>query len=179
MRFFHQLCKALDVLYRLCGMAAACFLLLLLLIISLQMAARWTGLAFPGSTAYAGYCMAASSFLAIAYTLGMGAHIRVNLLLNALGRWRRWIDIWCLLIASFLAFQLAWFAIRGTYFSHLLGDISQDQDATPLWVPQIAMSVGAVIAAIAFVDHLLRAIILGRTGIEAETVRTESPEAAE
>ena len=37
---------------------------------------------FPGSTEYAGYAMAATSFFALAYTLTQGAHIRVSILLN-------------------------------------------------------------------------------------------------
>ncbi len=115
--------------------------------------------------------MATASFLAIAYTLNRGAHIRVNLLLNMFGPRRIVVEIWCLVIASGLTVYFAWFAIRGTYWSHLLGDISQAQDATPIWIPQIAMAFGTVIAAIAFLDNLVRAIVLGRTGIEAETVR--------
>jgi Tripartite ATP-independent periplasmic transporters, DctQ component len=79
----------LDRLYDLCGGLAALFLIVLLLIIVAQMAARWSGQQFPGSTDYAGYCMAAASFLALAHTLNRGAHIRVALLLTRLGRWRR------------------------------------------------------------------------------------------
>jgi len=162
--------RLLDRLYRLCGGLSALFLLAMLAVICLQMAARWSGQEFPGSTAYAGYCMAAASFLAIAYTLRSGAHIRVSLLLVALGRWRRFAEIWCLAVASFLSVQLAWFAIKATYYSHLLNDISQDMDATPLWIPQIAMSAGAVVAAICFVDNLIRAIASGKPNIQAEIV---------
>lgn len=171
MHHFRTLGRLLDGLYRACGVVAAGFMVLLLVIICLQMAARWTGQVFPGSTAYAGYCMAAASFLALAYTLRMGAHIRVSILLNALGRWRILAEIWCFLIAAALAVMFAYFAIRGTWFSWLLGEMSQDQDATPLWVPQLAMSAGAVVAAIAFVDNLVRAIFLGRPNIESEMVR--------
>ena len=47
------------------------------------MLARWTGEVFPGAPDYAGYCMAAASFLAFANALNRGAHIRVSILLNA------------------------------------------------------------------------------------------------
>ena len=87
--------SSLDALYRLCGAAAACFLVLLLAVIVAQMAARWTGHTFPGATSYAGYCMAASAFFALAYALDHGAHIRVNLLLSRLGSARRWGELWC------------------------------------------------------------------------------------
>ncbi len=171
MNVYLKVTSALDAGYRFCGGLAALFLLLLLIIICAQMVSRWSGLVFPGSTAYAGYCMAASSFLALAYTLGRGAHIRVNLVLNMLGRYRKPVETWCLAVASMLVVMIAWYAVRGTYFSHLLQDISQDRDATPLWIPQLAMAVGTIVAAIAFIDQLIRAIVLGRTGIEAEMIR--------
>lgn len=165
------LSRSLDLLYRACGALAAAFLLLLLAVICVQVVARWTGVAVPGTAAYAGYCMATASFLAIAYTLRRGAHIRVNLLLTLLGPRRRHAEIWCLLVASALMAMFAWYAVRGTYYSWLLGDVSQDQDATPLWIPQIAMAAGAVVAAIAFIDSFLRAVFTGHTAIEGETVR--------
>lgn len=75
----------LDALYFAGGVLAAGFLVMILAIIVAQMAARWFGFTFPGSTDYAGYCMAAASFFAFAHALNRGAHIRVSLLLAALG----------------------------------------------------------------------------------------------
>ncbi|MCG8490276.1 MAG: hypothetical protein MI743_01565, partial [Sneathiellales bacterium] len=54
--------------------------------------------------------------------------------------------------------------------SYKLNDISQGQDATPIWIPQISMAVGAVLLAISMVDHLIQLIFTGEHGIEAETV---------
>ena len=42
----------------------------------------------PGTDAYAGYCMAAAGFLALAHTLKRGEHIRVTLILEHLGATR-------------------------------------------------------------------------------------------
>jgi TRAP-type C4-dicarboxylate transport system permease small subunit len=160
----------LDGLYFAGGLIAACFLIAILVIIVLQMLARWTGHVFPGSTDYAGYCMASASFFAFAHALNRGAHIRVSLLLSALGRYRRYGEIWCFVIGSALACYFAWYAVKAVYWSHKLHDISQGQDATPLWIPQLAMAAVTIMLAIAFIDHLLRLIITGEHGIEAETV---------
>ena len=46
------------------------------------MVARWTSVALPGTTEFAGYAMAATSFFALAHALTRGAHIRVSILLN-------------------------------------------------------------------------------------------------
>ncbi len=147
----------LDWLYRLSGALAGGCLLALLAVIVLQMAARWSGLTFPGSTNYAGYLMAGASFLALGYALGQGSHIRVNLLLSRLGRYRRLGELWCLAVGSGLSLYFAWYAIKANYLSWLLNDISQGQDAMPLWIPQLVMSFGCVVFAIALVDHLLQA----------------------
>ena len=153
--------SSLDALYRLCGAAAAAFLVLLLALIVAQMAARWTGRTFPGATSYAGYCMAASAFFALAYALDHGAHIRVNLLLSRLGGARRWGERWCFGIGSAVAAYFAWYAIKTTYWSWKLNDVSQGQDAWPLWIPQVPMAIGTTVFAVALVDHLLRVLLGG------------------
>jgi TRAP-type C4-dicarboxylate transport system permease small subunit len=46
--------------------------------------------------------MAASTFLALAYTFGEKGHIRITLFLEkAKERIRRFLELWCLFIASF------------------------------------------------------------------------------
>ena len=152
--------KGLDALYTLSGLLGALFLVAILAIIVAQMASRWLGLQFPGSADYAGYCMAASSFFALAYTLNNNAHIRVSLILSNLkGRVRHLADIWCLGVSSFLSGYMAWYCIRNVELSHLIHDISQGQDATPLWIPQLALAIGSVIFTIALVDHLIRTLL--------------------
>lgn len=154
-----RLRKVLDALYLGCGGISALFLLAILGIIVAQMACRWMGLQFPGSTAYAGYCMAASSFFALAYTLNNNAHIRVTLFIQGLGRQaRRVADVWCLSVALFLSSYLAFYACKNVYISRLIHDISQGQDATPLWIPQMAVAVGSVVFALALADHLIRTL---------------------
>lgn len=158
--------RALDALYFGCGMIAAGFLIVMLGLIVAQMVARWTGNVIPGATAYAGYCMASASFLAFAHALNRGAHIRVGLLLTAAGRYRRWLELWCFAIAAMAAWFLARYAINLVSWSWTLGDVSQGQDATPLWIPQAAMAIGSVVFAIALTDNALRLLFSGRHGID-------------
>ncbi|MFT5342146.1 MAG: TRAP-type C4-dicarboxylate transport system permease small subunit, partial [Paracoccaceae bacterium] len=91
MGFVRRLRTALDFLYLASGVMAALCLIAILLLIVVQMVARWTGEVFPGAPDYAGYAMASASFLAFANALNRGAHIRVSILINAVGpRARRW-----------------------------------------------------------------------------------------
>ena len=163
--------RLLDGVYLAGGLVGAGFLCLILVIITVQMIARWSGHVVPGSTAYAGYCMAAASFFSLAYALNHGAHIRVTLLLTRLGRYRRIAEIWCFSIAVFLSGYFCWHAWEAVGVSIAINDISQGQDATPLWIPQIAMGLGTTLLLIAFIDHLFRLIFFGDHGIKTEQLR--------
>ncbi|MCO5057809.1 MAG: TRAP transporter small permease [Rhizobiaceae bacterium] len=162
--------RALDGLYFLSGLLAAVCLVSILVVVSLQMVARWTGIAFPGSAEYAGYLMASSSFFAFAYALNRGAHIRVNLFLTALGRHRFWGELWCMAIGLATTSYLAWYAVKAVYWSRKLNDISQGQDATPLWIPQLPMAFGAILLAVCFADNLLTLLVVRRDNIRHATL---------
>jgi len=108
--------------------------------------------------------MAASGFLALAHTLKRGEHIRVTLLLGALhGAARRALEIWALTAASALALLAAWYSCRLSWQSRVYHDISTGNDATPLWIPQLAMAAGTLILLIALVDELVLAWTRRRT----------------
>jgi TRAP-type C4-dicarboxylate transport system permease small subunit len=110
----------------------------------------------PGTDAYAGYLMAGAGFLALAHTLKRGEHIRVTLLLNALrGGGRKALELWALAAASLLALLFAFYSARLAWQSHVFHDISTGSDATPLWIPQLAMALGTAVLAIAFLDELV------------------------
>ncbi|MEM1268311.1 MAG: TRAP transporter small permease [Pseudomonadota bacterium] len=163
--------RALDALYYGAGVLAALCLISILTLIVLQMLARWTGEVFPGAPDYAGYAMAAASFLAFAHALNRGAHIRVSIVLNALPDGaRRWLEVWCFAIGTAVAWYFVWFGTKFVYWSWKFGDISQGQDATPLWIPQAVMLAGAVILAIALTDSLIGLITGGRHRIQQHTM---------
>ncbi len=168
--------RTLDGLYLAGGIIAAVFMIAILVIIVLQMLARWTCNTFPGGTDYAGYCMAGASFFAFAYALNHGSHIRVSLLLNALGDRRHYMEIWGFVIGTAASSYFAWFAVKATWISYKLHDVSQGQDATPLWIPQLVMSAGTVLLAICFLDHLVRLIVTGSHGIKIDTVEQSHAE---
>jgi len=171
--FYQKITRYLDWLYIAGGVLGAMALIAILGLIVLQMFARWFGWdgdIIKGAPDYAGYCMAAASFLSFAYALNKGAHIRVTLLLSAMGRFRYFGELWCFAIAGVTATYLAYYAIKATYWSHKLNDISQGQDATPLWIPQLAMSAGAILLAICFWDNLIRLLLTRNHGIQVEAV---------
>ena len=162
--------KALDLLYDAAGYLAAFFMVGILLMVLASVVGRIVGFNLRGSDAYAGYCMAAASFLALAHTLKRGEHIRVTLFLDRFGgRLRRPLELWSHAAGTFFCAALAWFSVRLVLQSHEFNDISQGNDATPLWIPQIGMAVGAVVLLVAMLDDFVgvvrrRAVATGRQG---------------
>jgi TRAP-type C4-dicarboxylate transport system permease small subunit len=151
--------KALDFLYDAAGYLAAFFMVGILVMVLASVTGRLLNFNLRGSDAYAGYCMAAASFLALAHTLKRGEHIRVSLFLERFhGRMRRPLEIWSHLAGAFFCAALALFSCRLVWQSRLFNDVSQGNDATPLWIPQIGMALGAVILFIAMVDDLVRVL---------------------
>lgn len=163
--------KTLDGLYLGAGALAAVCLVAILLLIVAQMVARWSGAVFPGAASYAGYAMAGASFLAFANALNRGAHIRVSILLNALSPGpKRLLEIWCFALAAAIAWYLTYYAYWFVYWSWKFKEVSQDQDATLLWIPQSVMVFGGAILAIALTDNLLNVIFRGNHRLTRDLV---------
>ena len=201
-RLLRPIWAFLDRVYLAAGIIAAGFMVMILLIIVAQMISRWAGSEFPGSTEFAGYAMAATSFFAFAHTLTRGAHIRVSILLNINSFMRFWLDAFALLLGAVTATFFARYAIKTNFVSHMLNDRTQGQDFvpewlltalsmiahwpsewsrlwaetgsgwvyTPVWLPQLPMSMGTVLLAIALWDMLTRLLANGETSIIGETV---------
>jgi TRAP-type C4-dicarboxylate transport system permease small subunit len=153
---------SLDWLYRISGVLAALCLIGILVMIVAQMVARWIGDIFPGAPQYAGYLMAAASFLAFANALNSGAHIRVSILLNAVPAKVKWVlEVWCFGIATAISAYFVYYAYWFVYWSWRFNEVSQAQDASPLWIPQSVMVIGGAILLIAFVDNLISVLFKG------------------
>jgi len=167
--------KALDGLYDAAAWLAALLMIGVLVAVLLSVVGRLIHFHVRGTDAYAGYCMAGAGFLALAHTLRKGEHIRVTLLLNSLhGSKRRALELWALTVAVFLAALFAWFSVRLAWQSHEFNDISTGNDATPLWLPQLAMAAGTVILLIALVDEWVQHLRGGRTVVASdEPLRNE------
>lgn len=165
----------LDRLYNAAGYMAAFFMIGTLLMVVAGIADRLFALGWRGTDMYAGYSMAACGFLALAHTFKRGEHIRVSLILQAVSaRVRRMLDIWSLFAAGTLAGAFAFYSIKLAYQSWDFHDISTGNDATPLWIPQISMALGALVLFIALVDDLVMELRGKRAGAATdETLRNE------
>jgi TRAP-type C4-dicarboxylate transport system permease small subunit len=81
---------------------------------------------------------------------------------------RRALEIAAAALGLGLSLFFAWFAVKSVRISHLLADVSQGQDATPLWIPQLAMAAGTVLLAVAMLDHLVVTVRRGDPTVGAD-----------
>jgi len=159
----------LEFLYDAAAWLAALAMVGILFWVLAAIVSRQLGFNLPGTDAYAGYCMAASGFLALAHTLKRNEHIRVTLLLGRLrGAARRGMELWALSMAVLLGGLFAVYSVRLAWVSHAINDVSTGNDATPLWIPQIAMGLGAAILFIALLDEWVLELRGRRQVMESE-----------
>jgi TRAP-type C4-dicarboxylate transport system permease small subunit len=154
--------RALDLVYDGSAWFAGLAMMSILIITLLQILGGVSDVFVRGTDAYAGYAMAAASFFALAHTLKRGEHIRVTLILQRLpGVPRRFMEILCLAVSVLLVGYFSWYAWDMVYWSWEFDSKSDAMDASPLWIPQMAMSLGATALTIAFVDELVQ-VLMGR-----------------
>ena len=72
----------LDKIFTGAGVIAGACIVLITVMILVQIVGRWFGVIIPSTEDFSGYLLAATSFLALAYTFRHGGHIRVTLLIH-------------------------------------------------------------------------------------------------
>ncbi len=143
---FCKIDNYLKVIYRLSGGAAAFFLILVAAFILTGIASRIFGFYIRGLAEYSGYCMAASSFLALAYTFGEKGHIRITLFLEKSNKSiRRFLELWCLFVATFFSGFLFFYFVKMLMISFKFQERSEGADEILIWIPQVSVALGSTI----------------------------------
>lgn len=167
--------RFLDRIYRASGALAAVFIVAICAVVLLQVGANLIdvvaelvtgepiGIVIPSYAEFAGFFLAAASFLALAYTLRRGAHIRVSLIITHIhGRARQAVEIGCIVIALAVSGYFAWYMVELVFESLEYGDVSPGMVPVELWIPQTSMAVGLIVLVVALVDELV-CVALGGT----------------
>ena len=148
--------KFFDWLYTGSGILAGIFLILIAVLSLAQISGRLLGFDAYSFDDFAGFCMAASSFLGLAHTYRRNEHIRVALVVDRFsGGKRRALEMLCLTASTYLVGFFAWYAIDMALTSYEINDVSQGLVAVPLWLPQSGMALGLAIMTIALLDDLV------------------------
>ena len=156
---FCKIDNYLRILYRLSGYVAAFFLILIATFILTGIASRIFGFYIRGLAEYSGYSMAASSFLALAYTFGEKGHIRITLFLEkSKGNFRRILELWCLFVATFFSGFLSYYFIKMLIISIKFGERSEGADEILIWIPQLSLAIGSTIFFICVIHNFILSI---------------------
>tara|TARA_E500000331_G_C16994673_1_gene599294 strand:- start:258 stop:749 length:492 start_codon:yes stop_codon:yes gene_type:complete len=157
---FNKINNYLNNLYKLSGNIAAAFLLLVAIFILIGIASRLFGFYVRGLAEYSGYCMAASSFLALAYTFNEKGHIRITLFLEkANKRIKRFLELWCLSIATFFSGFLSFYFIKMLIISIDFKERSEGADEIYIWIPQTTVAIGSTIFFICVLHNFILLIL--------------------
>ena len=158
-----MLCKIdnyLKILYRLSGYIAAFFLILVAVFILTGIASRIFGFYIRGLAEYSGYSMAASSFLALAYTFGEKGHIRITLFLEKFKEnVKRLLEIWCLFVATFFSGFLSYYFIKMLIISIKFGERSEGADEILIWIPQLSVAIGSTIFFVCVTHNFILSVL--------------------
>ena len=156
---YQSINKNLNKLYKFSGYLAAFFLILVAVFILIGISSRIFGFYIRGLAEYSGYSMAAASFYALAYTFVEGGHIRITLFLEKVSkRYKKFIEIWCLIIASIFSSYLTYYLWKMLFISYDFQERSEGADEILIWIPQTSVSLGSLIFFIAITHQLILTI---------------------
>ena len=148
--------KFLDRLFTWSGYLAGVFLVTIAILVVSQIVARMFNKQIPSADEFAGYCLAASSFLGLAYSFRSGSHIRVTLLTD---RFSTQIQrVLMLLVLTFTIIMIAVWAYNSlsmVYESWKFKDMSTGILKYPIWIPQLSMGIGVTLFCLAIIEDLV------------------------
>lgn len=174
--------RLLNRLYLASGALAAFFIVAICVVVLLQVGANLldavanvltgepVGIVIPSYAEFAGFFLAAASFLALAYTLRRGDHIRVSLLITHLGGGaRRLMELGCIAVALAVSAYFAWFMFDLVLESFEYDDVSPGMVPVKLWIPQLSLALGLVVLVVALLDEFVCVAMGRQPGYEANS----------
>jgi TRAP-type mannitol/chloroaromatic compound transport system permease small subunit len=163
--------KFLDGVYLTSGLLAALAVLLICGVVSLQVVFNIitrlrifdVNLTIPSYADISGYLLAAASFLALPYALIKGGHIRVTLLLSAIGGRARFLaDLLSLTVCFLVSGGAAYYMALANRESFTYGDQSPGILAIPIWLVQLPLTIGLALLTLAFADLAVQTVRDGK-----------------
>nr|WP_302474294.1 TRAP transporter small permease [Roseococcus sp. MDT2-1-1] len=157
--------RSLDFLYRASAVLAALALLAIFLSMMAQVALRGMGRQFPGADDFVAYLCVATTFFALAHTFKRGELIRVGLVIDRFGpAARRWIEVGVLVLAALLCAYITFWTFSEAMFSREIEEVAQGTVPFLLWIPKLAIPLGAGILLTAVLDELVSVLMGQRPG---------------
>ena len=151
--------KFLDRLFTWSGYLAGIFLVTIAVLVVAQIVARLMNTQIPSADEFAGYSLAASSFLGLAYSFRSGSHIRVTLLTMRLSSKAQLVML--LLVLAYAVVMVAIWAYNSiglVWESYTFKEMSTGIVKYPIWIPQMSMGIGVTLFCLAILEDLVNVI---------------------
>jgi TRAP-type C4-dicarboxylate transport system permease small subunit len=148
-----------EKLYLCSGLLSGLCIVIITLLLLAQIIGRLFGFIVPSAEDFAGYALAASTFLGLAYTFREGGHIRVTLVIQRFSPLPRKIQeglilTFSLALLSYLAYACSYMV----YESYIYEEVSYGYVPVPLWIPQVPVAIGVIALTLAILDAWIMAI---------------------
>jgi TRAP-type C4-dicarboxylate transport system permease small subunit len=148
--------RLLDALYALGAGLAALALLGIFLIMMAQVAMRELQMQLPAADDISAYLCVATTFFALAATFKRGELIRVGMGIERLSpAGRRVAEALVLILAACVMGYVTRWTFADMLFSWEIEEVAQGTVAIPLWVPKLAMPLGAGLLLVAILDEFV------------------------
>jgi TRAP-type C4-dicarboxylate transport system permease small subunit len=148
--------RFLDGLYALGAGLAALSLFGIFCVMMTQVALRELQMQLPAADDISAYLCVATTFFALAATFKRGELIRVGMAIDRLGPGkRRVLEFTVLLLAAAIIAYVTWWTLQDMLFSFEIEEVAQGTVPIPLWIPKLAMPLGAGLLLIAILDELV------------------------
>ncbi|RBP83794.1 TRAP transporter small permease [Marinomonas rhizomae] len=145
-----------EKLYLCSGLLSGLCIVIITSLLLAQIVGRLFGFIVPSAEDFAGYALAASTFLGLAYTFREGGHIRVTLLIQRFSPLPRKIQEGMILILSLaLLSYLSYACSYMVYESYIYDEVSYGYIPVPLWIPQLPVAIGVIALNLAILDALI------------------------
>ena len=151
--------RALDLLYAAAAGLAALSLLGIFLMMMAQVILRELGRQLPGADDVTAYLCVATTFFALAATFKRGELIRVGMVIEKFGATaRRVTEAAVLALAALIVGYIVYWTAQEAIFSHEIEEVAQGTVPFALWIPKLAMPLGAALLLVAILDEFIRTL---------------------
>lgn len=147
--------RVLDALYAIGAALAALSLLAIFLVMMAQVLMREMRMQLPAADDISAYLCVATTFFALAATFRRGELIRVGMVIERLGPGaRRVAEALVLIVAACVMAYVTRWTFEDMRFSLEIEEVAQGTLPIPLWIPKLAMPLGAGLLLVAILDEL-------------------------
>ncbi|MBV1795577.1 TRAP transporter small permease [Siccirubricoccus sp. G192] len=148
--------RLLDALYTAAAGLAALSLLGIFLVMMAQVLLRELRMQLPAADDVSAYLCVATTFFALAATFKRGELIRVGMVIDRLRPFpRRVMEALVLVMAAVIMAYVTWWTGQDMLFSLEIEEVAQGTVPIPLWIPKLAMPLGAGLLLVAILDELV------------------------